>query len=119
MTVFSLGSAKTGLIPLVLKDGRCGLGRGSYVKERQVARKSQRQQQEKQTVTDFMQRKQQDRLAQWTESDLRRSQGTCEQLDEALGYEEPTVSWFWIPTSEEPEEDVDSSDTDDEEPTVS
>ncbi len=113
------GSVQTGLIPLVLKDGRCGLGRGAFVKEKKAARVTQRQQQDVKTVTDFVQRKQQVRVAQWMEGDLRRSQLACEQLDEALGQNTPTIPWFWISKPVEIEKEDDASDTDEEEPAVS
>lgn len=50
------------------------------------------------------------------ENDLKRSQGACEQLDEAVGQDTPTVPWFWLSTPGRPdEEDDSSSDTSDAE----
>lgn len=108
-------AGETALIPLVLKEGRSGLGRSSFLKEQEAERIAQKKQQEKQTLTDFIQWKQSSQVMARMERDLRNSQRACEQLDEKQGHLAPVMTWFWTDsTYTVEEEDTDSSDCDEE-----
>ena len=64
---------------MTLFQGKSGLGRKNYVKEKQL----QKTRQESSRFTDFRQRKQDVFLQRRVEGDLRKSQMACEQLDSA------------------------------------
>ena len=120
MCVSCVGKEETGLIPLVLKDGRSGLGRSSFVLEQKREETIMKQEHEEQAITHFLQRKQQSQTLLRMEGDLRKSQRACEQLDMDSGYTSPIASWYWASVSDQSCEDEDSDDSDtSEEPTVS
>ena len=114
-----IGAGETNLIPLVLKDGRGGLGRSSFLKEKEAVKTAQKHEQQTQTLTDFIQRKQQSQIVMRMEGDFRHSQQACEQLDKELGQSIPTIPWFWAsPSPLAEDEDSDESSDCEEEPLV-
>ena len=104
----------------MLKDGRSGLGRSSFLQEQERQKTVKKQEHEEQAVTHFLQWKQQkpDFVKKWRET-WTRSQRACEQLDREAGYTAPTMPWYWVSVQERSGEDgeIDSDDSDSSEET--
>ena len=92
-------------------QGRSGLGRRGFVEEKKATQKVQ----EAQTMEEFRQRKQHQTLMKKTESDLRKSQLACEQLDTQAGISTPSEEWFWTEESQQLDEVSEDESGDDEE----
>lgn len=115
---------------LLAAQGKGGLGRERYVREREARVKSQ----DSQRVSEFRQRKLDKFSERRVEADLRKSQRACEQLDTAKahvgwrldkryygtlitaqGLDVPERSWFWPPELVYVEDDDEGEETETEE----
>lgn len=97
----------------MVRDGRIGLGRETFLKEKQTLRVVAKQTRDERVLNEFVHRKQQTQALKIIELDLERSQKACEQLDTQAGHEAPTVLWFWpevVLTAEEEDTDKDESE---------
>ncbi|KAL2083309.1 hypothetical protein ACEWY4_021082 [Coilia grayii] len=111
------GAGRVEPIPLNIKTDRGGIGMEEAKKRkakeelRHYRQKVRVQQQaEKQSLEDYRVRKRTERDERQTESDLRRSQRACEQLDSQKGITTPRDCWYWPEKEKEAEEEDDTED---------
>ncbi|XP_072107118.1 G patch domain-containing protein 11 isoform X1 [Mobula birostris] len=111
------GSGIVEPIPLQIKKGRGGIGhelaKKRKAEERMEYRKRLMQvkkQAEKAAFNDYRVRFRFKKDQSQMESDLRKSQFACQQLDEKKGLDIPEKTWYWLPTNNEEEDDEDESD---------
>jgi len=101
----SLGKSGTGRIepiPVSVKVDRGGLGRDELLKQKrkEIASMKVRLQQKRQTnltaqSQEFVNYQKTKLLERQYNKDLYNSQKSCQQLDQALGLDEPPEIWFW------------------------
>lgn len=114
------GAGRVEPIPLNIKMGREGIGM-EEVKKRKAEEDLQRyrhkvqltEQNEKRSVEDYRVRVRTEREEKKIESDLRKSQRACEQLDSQKGVTVPREDWYW--PKAEADEDGDAEKEEEEE----
>ncbi|XP_051880524.1 G patch domain-containing protein 11 [Pristis pectinata] len=114
-----LGRNGTGIvepIPLQIKKGRGGIGHERAKKRKAEERMEHRKQMlqvkkqaEKVAFNEYRVRFRFKKDQSQMESDLRKSQFACQQLDQKKGIDIPEKIWYWLPTDHE-EEDQDELD---------
>lgn len=82
---------------------KSGLGRGSFLREKEAQKKLESKLSEETSVSEFRKKKQAILNVRKQEADLKRSQLACEQLDVEAGITTPKLSWFWRPSDGESE----------------
>ncbi|MEQ2232303.1 G patch domain-containing protein 11 [Ilyodon furcidens] len=117
------GAGRVDPIPLTIKADRGGIGL-EEVKKRKAEEELHhyrqkvraKQQNEAKSLEDFRSRVRTEREERKIEGDLRRSQRSCEQLDNQKGISVPREPWYWPKVDADNEEDpVEEEDEEDEE----
>ncbi|XP_046742568.1 G patch domain-containing protein 11 [Diprion similis] len=105
-----IGKKESGIcepISIDLKTNRLGLGRAP--KKKSLAIKNGKKKEDDFNADDFRGRISQKKTEQMIEVDLRRSQKSCEQLDNQNNIDKPMEIWYW-PKVEEEEKDSENSE---------
>ncbi|XP_019850560.1 PREDICTED: G patch domain-containing protein 11-like [Amphimedon queenslandica] len=98
-------------ISVTVKEDRLGLGRESFIKEKD---EKEKELQDKQ-LSDFRHHCLSQSAQRRIRSDLKKSRQTCEHLDTINGYSEPIASWYWLSTCAAEEREV-AEESDEEAP---
>uniref|UniRef100_A0A8C4NAT2 G patch domain containing 11 n=1 Tax=Eptatretus burgeri TaxID=7764 RepID=A0A8C4NAT2_EPTBU len=109
------GAGITEPIGVNLKAGRGGLGREVAQKEKRHRQEVCRQQETKVSLEEYRKRVRSKMEDRQLESDLRKSQCACQQLDAQAGVNCPVDAWFWVQEKKKEEESEEEEKEDREE----
>lgn len=111
-----IGKKESGIsepISIDLKTNRLGLGRAP--RKKPVVVRNGRKIEENMSTDDFRGRIAQKKHEQMIEVDLRKSQKSCEQLDNRNGIEKPEEIWYWPVVEKKKDSESEATDSPEEE----